>query len=70
MSWWGTSGRRVFARLDLRLNSVGASPFVYLILQGALLLFVMGLDNLRPRQRRAIPAAAPAPQESVEQLTV
>ena len=52
------------------LNSVGASPFVYLILQGALLLFVMGLDNLRPRQRRAIPAAAPAPQETVEQLTV
>jgi simple sugar transport system permease protein len=39
------------------LNSVSASPFVYLILQGVLLLVVMGLDNLRPRQRRVPPPA-------------
>jgi simple sugar transport system permease protein len=45
------------------LNSMNASPFVYLILQGVVLLVVMGLDNLRPRQRRVLPPSTDATVE-------
>ena len=53
------------------LNSISASPFVYLILQGVLLLVVMGLDNLRPRQRRQ-PVTPPAAtvEEAAAKLSV